>query len=764
MFIYDLVPLLRGAPGASGLTTDLLRDLCRARGKEAGKLCVAIAALVRRIATSRIPEGHLGPHNVNRLAALDKGKGEVRPVGIGEALRRLVCKAIARVTQEEVREACGAMQLCGGMPSGCEAGARAIQELWDDPEVEAVLFIDARNAFNTMNRAEAIRTATERCPIIARALKNIYGTPSSLCLEDGSHISSKEGTTQGCPLGMVMFALSSLPLIARVAVEGLIQIWYADDSAGAGKVEGLRRWYQRIEEEGPQRGYHIKLSKTVALVKPHASDKFLEAFSGLTDPHNGGMRVISGTEGPLGTGLGERYLGAGVGDREFREQYVRGKVSQWVKEIETLSKFAKTDPHEAYCLTTQSSIHRWRYVMRAMKADPEWFAPLEQALASDFCKDAFGWQPDTSALRTRVALPLRHAGLGLNVATQMAEDMQGGADHAVEDLVQAIKQQDWHYTVDPKEIRKTRRETKKIQEGTLKGLADSVEKELEGEERHIMREMRLPGSDRSICAIPRDGSAAAYDRQTFRDHMAIRMGLPCPDPLPEDCPRCGEEDIDRNHLLNCKTQGRVTRRHGEVQRAWAKLMKLACRWASLEPLMGGLGGPAFEKGSTTTDKEARGDILARGVFQDQVESLFDVVVVNTFKESARKKGLKPATILRIAEGLKRAEYEERARRAGQTFTPLASSILGTLGPEAEQVLLTLCAKICNERGGDAKAIELHARMTIQAATIKATSLCLRAHPETSQSCVHGEKGVENESATEDDFRVLQEELGNPFRD
>jgi hypothetical protein len=197
-------------------------------------------------------------------------------------------------------------------------------------------------------------------------------------------------------------------------------------------------------------------------------------------------------------------------------------------------------------------------------------------------------------------------------------------------------------------------------------------------------------------------------------------------------------------------------------------MRQACGAATLEPEIGPVIGPAFQRQTTTTKEGARADIRARGLFQDQEDSLFDVVVVNTFNPSAKKKGLKPLSVLRAAENQKRAEYEERVIRNGETFTPLASSVLGTLGPEAEQVLLTLCSKLSKE-GGETAPTESHARMSIQAATIKATSLCLRSRnstsPFSSEQGIEGAEGGEAEGRHEkEDFRVIQEELGLMYVD
>ena len=61
-------------------------------------------------------------------------------------------------------------------------------------------------------------------------------------------LSSEEGTTQGCPLSMAMYALSAVELINKcqsvLSTEGLprsVQIWYADDAAA-----GILREYRII--------------------------------------------------------------------------------------------------------------------------------------------------------------------------------------------------------------------------------------------------------------------------------------------------------------------------------------------------------------------------------------------------------------------------------------------------------------------------------------------------------------------------------------
>ena len=61
-----------------------------------------------------------------RLIPLDKGmtnEGEpgVRPIGVGEVLRRIVGKCLMGVIKDDVMEAAGPLQTCTGLKAGIEA-------------------------------------------------------------------------------------------------------------------------------------------------------------------------------------------------------------------------------------------------------------------------------------------------------------------------------------------------------------------------------------------------------------------------------------------------------------------------------------------------------------------------------------------------------------------------------------------------------------------------------------------------------------------
>eukprot|EP01002_Notosolenus_urceolatus_P014683 NODE_641_length_1887_cov_7.216540_g335_i1.p1 GENE.NODE_641_length_1887_cov_7.216540_g335_i1~~NODE_641_length_1887_cov_7.216540_g335_i1.p1 ORF type:complete len:215 (+),score=33.50 NODE_641_length_1887_cov_7.216540_g335_i1:793-1437(+) len=107
--------------------------------------------------TQRLPDGGLDPQLVLRLVALDKdGQGGIRPVGVGEAFRRLVLKAVGRAVRGEVMSAAGSAQICAGHSSACEAACHSFQGRFTRPDTQMLLLVDASNAFNKMNRRQAL--------------------------------------------------------------------------------------------------------------------------------------------------------------------------------------------------------------------------------------------------------------------------------------------------------------------------------------------------------------------------------------------------------------------------------------------------------------------------------------------------------------------------------------------------------------------------------------------------------------------------------
>ena len=183
-----------GAAGPSGLDAHAWRKLCSSF-KSATALYVALACVGHCLATSDVnPEG-VSAFVACRLVPLDKCPG-VRPIGIGEVPR--IAKVILKVVGGDVEDAAGPLQLCAGQDEGCEAAVHAMRNIFQDSETEAVLVVDANNAFNSLNCKGALHyISIIICPSIAQILINTYRGPVTQFVTGSGEIFSMEGTTQG---------------------------------------------------------------------------------------------------------------------------------------------------------------------------------------------------------------------------------------------------------------------------------------------------------------------------------------------------------------------------------------------------------------------------------------------------------------------------------------------------------------------------------------------------------------------------------------
>ena len=196
--IFNSASRTKGSAGPSGMDADLYRRvLCsKSFGSSCKTLREEIATFTKNIATKSYHPDLIQSYIACRLIPLDKNPG-VRPIGIGEVLRRIVGKTISHHCQKEIKEAAGPLQTCAGHGAGAEAEIHAMREIFQQEDTDAVLLIDARNAFNCLNRSVALHNIQITCPILAMYLINTYRKPAKLIIYGGETILSREGTTSG---------------------------------------------------------------------------------------------------------------------------------------------------------------------------------------------------------------------------------------------------------------------------------------------------------------------------------------------------------------------------------------------------------------------------------------------------------------------------------------------------------------------------------------------------------------------------------------
>jgi len=209
------------------------------------------------------------------------------------------------------------------------------------------------------------------CPALKFAIINTYRCASRIFVNGNDkcvEFLSQEGTTQGCPLAMAMYAIALTPLLKN-AKELARQVWFADDATGCDQATALRKWYDLLVNQGPNYGYFPQPEKCILIVKEGREETVKEAFQGTA------VKITS---------VGARHLGAVLGTAAFKEEYIQEKVSGWIKAMQVLSKFAKTQPHAAFATFTHCLQACWTFLCRTIPGAGIFLRPLEDCIRNEF--------------------------------------------------------------------------------------------------------------------------------------------------------------------------------------------------------------------------------------------------------------------------------------------------------------------------------------------------------------------------------------------
>ena len=95
------------------------------------------------------------------LFASKKKDGGLRPIAVGEVLRRLTSKCIARAVRDDAFRALTPLQVGVGIPVGCESVVHAVNHVLEDSNISSdskwSLLLDFSNAFNSIAVGRCLR-------------------------------------------------------------------------------------------------------------------------------------------------------------------------------------------------------------------------------------------------------------------------------------------------------------------------------------------------------------------------------------------------------------------------------------------------------------------------------------------------------------------------------------------------------------------------------------------------------------------------------
>ena len=264
---------LNGSAGPSNLDSDQWRAILGSSkyGQIGLDLAESLSRMAKILCIEQIKDhDSLDPLMACRLIPLNKNPG-LRPIGIGECIRRIIGKAVTNILKVDIQEQAGSLQLCSGVKSGIEANIHAMRSIYEDANTHGLIQIDARIAFNMLNRKNMNQSIKILCPELATYCSNCYINDARLFVTGGLEILSREGVTQGDPISMALYALGILPLLSLMKKDceelNIKHAAYADDISGVGKLKELRKWWDNVTEYSPMLGYHPEPSKSWLIVK-----------------------------------------------------------------------------------------------------------------------------------------------------------------------------------------------------------------------------------------------------------------------------------------------------------------------------------------------------------------------------------------------------------------------------------------------------------------------------------------------------------------
>ena len=690
---------LRGSAGPSGTDAEFWQDALLRFGASSEKLRILVATLTSKMCNQVLPLASIRAILACRLIALDKCPG-VRPIGIGETLRRLMCKLAVNLTRSDVENLVGVDQLAAGVESGIEGAIHAMSEMFEDTKDSGfgLLLMDAQNAFNSLNRKAALLNIRKLWPRCSTFIFNTYRGWSPLILQGAQEILySMEGTTQGDPLAMLFYGISLIPLINLLKERGSCkQCWYADDGGALGSLAELKLWMEALIQLGPMFGYFPEPAKSVIVVDGAHISAAKHIFEST------GVQVSTG----------HRYLGSFIGSEEDRQQYLRKQVKNFADSVGKLAEAAETYPHEALAALTRSLQAEWTFVCRVYGNMEQYLKPIEEALARDFIPKLIGHQV-SEVEETVYSLSARNGGLGIRKVTKFCNDMFETSKNGSITVTNSISRGD---AFDPDRHRQILRDERKRHSQLVNQKDHAVIMQLKNEmDSTSYRSLQRANDFKTsswLTARPSQRDNFNLNKTEFRDAIAIRYCKPISN-LPSTCDGCGDV-FTLQHALSCKKGGLVSLRHNEIRDAVGDIASLL--WANVhrEPV---IREPVNEETALVAD------LLVRGVWSPQRDASFDIRVTDTDSISYRTRT--PQAILASAEREKKQKYHRACEDRHICFTPLVTGVDGALAPEFDQFLRRVSFGLSLKWERCYSDILNWVRTRISYSVLRATSVCIR---------------------------------------
>lgn len=678
------------APGASGFRPQYLFDMLQSsNGLVADQFAHALTKFLNFMVTGKAPAAIAAVFSGAPLIALTKKDGSLRPIAIGETLRRLVSKCCCAKVSDKTHAIFGHHQVgvstVGGVEASVHAVRRATEQYADDPGM-VMLKVDFKNAFNLICRTEFLAEVKLHLPELFAWAAFSYSFPS-LLIFGHVHLESQTGVQQGDPLGPLLFSLALHKLVRIIAqrVPGLvINLWYLDDGTLIGTIADVLLAYSLIRDHGPAIGSVLNRAKC-ELWWPSRPDN-LDVFpSDITRVDNAGIDL----------------LGSPIGSAAFMTTYIMGKLAK-LDDIDR--QVAKMDDAQIElnmlrnCLGFGKLTHMLRTCPSELITDAiSSFDARLRHILTNIIRQPFL----TDDQWAHANLPIRMGGFGITSVIDIADPAYFGSvclthqlvtdilgEHfpdpaptrinAVAARLGAATDQDAPVMSDMIGHRKVQKLFMSVkEEQSFKSLVNTNDERLKAVRLHTSN--KHAGAWISMAPIPalntRVGNIA------FRTQMRRWLGIELAG-RERNCIKCGSiMDVFGDHAGLCQMGNERTMRHNAVRDEFGRLAVDAGLITSIEEVNLLPDFPSLKPA----------DVCIRGLHAGVRASAFDITFTSVLQAYNNHKAAADASY-RAKEGHERKidKFADKCRDANIRFTPLAFDSFGGATDQVHSLVKWWC--------------------------------------------------------------------------